>query len=158
MKNYMSILTKKERQCLYKAPVYVSLLGALENGEITSKEMKEATTLVHFRTFTSDPILHEYYKKTEKYFIVNIEKEKKMLPNNEIKAKEILHKKLEEVNDVLSKLDTKFSSKLKKSLYSLANHIVNTENNWKQAISILVDPFIDIHDLHISEDLFKGKD
>ena len=151
----MLILTKEERQCLYKAPVYVSLLGAIENGKITSNETKEATILVHYRTFTSNSILHEYYKKVEEYFINNTKKEKIMLPSNEKKAKEILHKKLEEVNSILTKVKSKFSNELKKSLYSLANHIANTDNNWTQAISILVDPFIDTPDLHLSEDLFK---
>ena len=155
MKNHMLILTKEERQCLYKAPVYVSLLGALENGEITSNEIKEATILVHYRTFTSNSILHEYYKKVEQLFINNIQKEKIMLPSNEIQAKEILHKKLDEVNTILTKVKSKFSNELKKSLYSLANHITNTDSNWTQAISILVNPFIDTPDLHISEDLFK---
>ena len=158
MKNYISILTEKERQSLYKAPLYVSLLGALDDGKITSKEMKEATTLVHYRTFTSNPILHEYYKKAEDYFINSIEKEKIILPKNVNQAKEVYHRKLEEVNTILSKVDTKFSNELKKSLYSLANHVANADNNWIQALSVLVDPFIDSPNLHISEDLFNQED
>jgi len=155
MKNHMLILTKEERQCLYKAPVYVSLLGAIENGEITSNEIKEATILVHYRTFTSEPILREYYKKVDENFLTNFNKEKLTLPKNEAQAKEILHKKIEEVNTILTKVKSKFSNELKKSLYSLAKHIANADNNWTQTISILVDPFIETPDLNISEDLFK---
>lgn len=158
MKNYMLILTKEERQYLYKAPVYVSLLGALENGDITSNEIKEASEMVHYRTFTSDEILHEYYEKVQQSFNSNIKKEKMMLPSDETQAKKILHKKLEDINTILTKVKSKFSIKLKKSLYSLANHIANTENNWTQAISILVDPFIDTPDLQISKDLFNRID
>jgi hypothetical protein len=158
MKNYLSILTEKERQSLYNAPVYVSLLGALEDGKITANEMKEATTLIHYRTFTSNPILQEYYKKAEDHFINTIEKEQIVLPKNAILAREVYHKKLEEVNTILSKVDAKFSNELKKSLYSFANHIANADNNWIQALSVLVDPFIDTPNLEVSDDLFKKED
>jgi len=154
MGNYFATLTDEEKKLLFDAPVYVSLLAALEDGKISKKELEDATTLVHYRTFTSKPILHKYFKAAETQFRDRLNREELELSEDIEASRTLLHNKLHKVNSVLSKMDEKFVTELKLSLHTFANHIVNVNTSWIQSLPIFVDPFLRTKKKDSSEELF----
>ncbi|MBL4592495.1 MAG: hypothetical protein JKX68_01615 [Flavobacteriales bacterium] len=116
--------------------------------------MRDATSLVHFRAFTSNSILHDYYKAAEIHFNDHLKEQEMELPENIEEARELLHNKLNEVNNVLAKMNKEFTMELKQSLHSFANHIVNVNSSWIKSLPLFIDPLLEIKDKTSSEKLF----
>ena len=154
MEDYFLKLTEAEKKVLFQTPVYVSLLAALEDGKISKQEKKDATSLVHFRTFTSNPILHGYYKLAEDHFNDHLKEQEVELPENIEEARELLHNKLNEVNNILAKMNEEFTEELKQSLHSFANHIINVNSSWVKSLPLFINPLLEIKDKTSSEKLF----
>lgn len=145
MEKFLEVLDEEEREKLYNAPVYVGLLGALEDGRITRHHEKDAIDLVHVRTFSSPKSLHEYYMKAEVLFEAKLKLVEEWLPNDMEAAKAMLREKLNEIKEILDKLENEeFVTDLRLSLRSFADHVSKSAGHWGKALAIFVDPFMEI--------------
>jgi hypothetical protein len=116
-------LSEIDREYLYKAPVFVSVLAASTNNRINKKQKADALKLARLKTFTARPELIFFYKIVEKNFKDGFEElEKQYKPFNKQK-REALIKELEKVDVVISKLDKRIAEILHKSLNEYAHHI-----------------------------------
>jgi hypothetical protein len=61
-------LSPKDTEELLKFPAYISLLAANFEGHLDEVEEKSAIKFSHIKTFSSDPLLSEFYKAADKVF------------------------------------------------------------------------------------------
>lgn len=144
MEDYLLPLNKDERIELLHAPIYVALLGALEDGKITKREEEDAISLAHYRTFTSALILHEFSRRVDKHFKENFYVQKEALPKDVDEARKYLNEKLDNIDVILKKTDNRFSASLKKDLHSFARHVANSDRSWVEQLGLFLDPFLNL--------------
>ena len=123
MKNQLNKLTDEERAKLDRAPVYVSLLAAGSDGQITEKEKSDAVELSHLRTFTADPLLRPYYKEVEAIFASEFTRLSGVyIPFGDAEINEI-KEELGVIYHLCDKLDPEYAELLKQSLKTYAEHV-----------------------------------
>ncbi|MEO6883357.1 MAG: hypothetical protein ABI199_04945 [Bacteroidia bacterium] len=122
-------LTASEQELLLNATVFVSLLAASSDHEVFEEEKADAIKLAHLRTFTSDPVLHEYYVEVDKHFTRNFEAFDKKLPKGNDEREKILREKLTQVNGLLLKLGPDYAEVFHRSLDSYARHVAKSHRN-----------------------------
>lgn len=142
MRNLTENLTEEETKLFFNAPIYVALSAALEDGEITKAERRDAISLVHLRTFTSDPILHSYYKEAEVDFKEKLDEVISSLPEEKEDSRSLLESKMNSINSILTKVDSTFASELKRNLKSFAKHVANVNSSWIDLVTLFIDPVI----------------
>jgi len=114
-------LSEEEVNFLAKCPAVVTVLIAGADQHIDNSEKNWATKLVHYRTFTSDPLLNEYYRRVEEHFEENLsELLEKWDPSN---AEESLSQELANAKPILEKLDDEYAEMIRKSWRSLAKKV-----------------------------------
>lgn len=117
-------LSKEDRDILLKAPAVVAILAAIsDDGEVSKHEKSESIKLSHLRTFTSEPILQNYYKESEKVFEENFDAVMSQLPTEWSDKEKFLEAELEELKHVLPKLNDVYAKDLVNSLKSFAKHV-----------------------------------
>lgn len=116
-------LKNEERELLYKAPVLVSVLTSCSLNEINEAQKADAIKLSHLKTFTSNPLLREYYEEVDKQFKNQFEATvKDFFPFDENK-RGILKKEIDKVNLIIGKLEITYGKVLHKSLEGYASHV-----------------------------------
>ncbi len=116
-------LSPEDRELLYKAPVLVSVLASCSLNEVNEAQKADAIKLSHLKTFTSDPVLRDYYEEVDKQFKNQFEAiAKEYYPFNEDK-RNALKNEIERVNLVLGKVGIPLGQVLHKSLEGYANHV-----------------------------------
>jgi hypothetical protein len=118
---YFSSLTPEETDQLMHAPAIVTVLIAGADENIDRKEKGWAERLIHYRTFTSDPKLHDYYVEVNETFVDQLESLIASWKPQETEAQ--LTAKLSVLKDVLAKLDPEFADLLKNSWRSMAKKV-----------------------------------
>jgi hypothetical protein len=117
-------LNETDREILMRAPSLVALLAAIsDDGEVSKHEKAESIKLAHFRTYTADPMLQNYYKEVDKVFESYFEEEMAQLPEEWKDKEDHLEGKLTALNTVLPKLNTVYAKTLVTSLKSFAKHV-----------------------------------
>ena len=125
MENQLTKLSTYEKKLLLQAPVLISILASSTDQKVDRKEKKEAIELSHLRTFTSKPILQNFYKEVELVFTINLEELLlKYEPLNEV-AQGLIKLELKNIYNLLQKLDNSFAEELKISLESYGKHVSN---------------------------------
>lgn len=119
--NYFSQLTPEERDQLLHAPAIVTVLIAGADEDIDRKEKGWAERLIHYRTFTSDPRLHDYYVEVNEIFVEQLDSLIASWKPQETEAQ--LTAKLSVLKDILVKLDPEFADLLKESWRSMAKKV-----------------------------------
>ena len=118
---YFDALSDLEVQQLAQAPAQIAVLIAGADDNIDKSETGWATKLVNYRTFTSDPRLHEYYELVSAAFepVLNslVESWQPESTEKELSAA------LDGLNTVLGKLDADYADLLKDSWRSLAKEV-----------------------------------
>ncbi len=114
-------LSEAEVYFLVKCPALVTVLIAGADKQIDKSEKNGAFKLVHYRTFTSDPLLNEYYRRVEEHFEENLsELLEKWNPSD---TQEFLSQELATAEPILEKLDDEYAEMIKKSWRSLAKKV-----------------------------------
>jgi len=122
-------LKKDEKALLVKAPALVSFLAVDRDNTTYKTEQAEALKLSHIRTFTSDPLLTDYYKEVEKFFESQWNKlNQKYSPLNKANRKTI-EQEIARINKLLDRMDPKFADALRESLHSYAEHVGKADQN-----------------------------
>ncbi|MBK5271958.1 MAG: hypothetical protein JJE22_13175, partial [Bacteroidia bacterium] len=73
-------LTESENEALLKFPAYISLLAANSDDKLDEAEKKSAIKFSHIKTYSSNPLLAEFYNEADKVFENNIKQLDKDLP------------------------------------------------------------------------------
>jgi hypothetical protein len=124
-------LNPDDREILLRAPAVVAILAALSaDGEVSKNEKAESIKLAHLRTYTSDPILHNYYKEVDKNFESYFDEIMAMLPEGEQEKEDFLEAKLVELRAVLPKMNDIYAISLTSSLRTFAKHVFKTNSSF----------------------------
>ena len=116
-------LTSEEIGQMLKAPALVSVLASSADSKISDKEKAEAVELSHLKTFTSEPLLRDYYKAVENVFQQNFEVTiAKYSPFDDAK-RSALKDEIDALSTVFAKLDKPFAEALHDSLSGYAKHV-----------------------------------
>lgn len=87
-------ITIKENEELLKYPVYISLLAANSDGKLDDVEKRAAIKLAHTKSFSSNPLLLEYFIETEKVFENNIDQIDHTLPQDKALRERVINRKI----------------------------------------------------------------
>lgn len=126
-------LDEIDRNILLRAPAVVALLAAVsDDGEVSDSEKAESVKLAHLRTYTSKPILHNYYKEVDKVFEAHFDDIMSQLPEDWKEKERFLENRLLNLDPVLLKLDKVYAEELITSLKSFAKHVFKSNSNFLQ--------------------------
>ena len=118
---YFSALSSDEVSQLTEAPAVIAVLIAGADDNIDKKEKSWATRLVHYRTFTSDPKLHEYYETVNLRFEGHLDS---LVDSwNAESSGENLSNKVAALKPILAKLDGEYADLLRDSWRSMARKV-----------------------------------
>lgn len=126
---YYSDLNKKEKEQLLKFPAYISLLAATAEGGIDEQEKKSVVKLTHVKTFSSEPLLSDFYKDAELIFEKTITALDNELPHNKEERASFISRELDKLELLLKKLDPGYASILRHSMESYKQHISKAHRN-----------------------------
>lgn len=116
-------LSNEEIETMLQVPILVSILIAGADNEIDNSEIKEAVSIARLKQKKARIDLIDYYKEVAVDFE---DKLKVMIQHFPAKAEErnpIIIAELEKVNDILPKLDRKFSIEFYSSIKDIAKKI-----------------------------------
>ncbi|MAY83706.1 MAG: hypothetical protein CMP59_06180 [Flavobacteriales bacterium] len=124
-------LTQEDRDILLRAPAVVAILAAIsDDGEVSKHEKAESIKLSHLRTYTSEELLHNFYKESEMVFESNFDDIMSKLPTEWEDKEEYLEAELTELNKVLPKLNEVYAKSLVNSLKSFARHVFKSNSHF----------------------------
>lgn len=122
---HLTALNEEEKALVLKAPVLVTLLIAGADQNVSTKEVNWAKKVIHYRTFTENQRLHDYYEAVSETFEDVLSQH---LEGDEAQLTEaFLTGELTKLSDILPKIDKTYAQTLLKSLRSLANHIAEAD-------------------------------
>ena len=126
-------LDQIDRGIILRAPAVVALLAAVsDDGEVSQDEKAASVRLAHLRTYTSNPILHNFYKEVDKCFEQNFDDILSQLPKDWKEKERFLENRLCNLDPVLQKLDPVYAEELITSLKSFAKHVFKSNSNFLQ--------------------------
>ncbi len=122
-------LSNQEKEALLKFPAYISLLAADSDGKLDKWEKKSAIKFSHIKTFSSDPLLAEFYKEADKVFKRNIEQLDKELPNEREEREAAIKNELSKIERIVLKLGQEYASIMHRSMKSFKDHVSKAHRN-----------------------------
>ncbi len=132
-------LTNPEVALLMKAPALVSVLAASINNTMNNVDKADAIKLAHLKSFTSDPVLADYYKEVEINFKENFEQAENLFTPFDDAKRALLKNEIQTINLVICKLDREFAIPFQLSLSRYAEHVRKAE---KSVLTDFIFPFI----------------
>jgi len=124
-----SELPDSDKTLLLQFPAYISLLAANNDAEMDADEKKAAIWLTHIKTFSTEPILHPFYKQAELVFATNIQLLDEQLPKKRIERSDAIKEALVKIEHILINMNTDYVSTLKRSMISYKNHVSKAHRN-----------------------------
>ncbi|MEZ4776834.1 MAG: hypothetical protein R3D00_26905 [Bacteroidia bacterium] len=115
-----SNLTEQESALLTNAPALITVLIAGADNDISKKETDWAGKLVHYRTFTSEPKLQNYYEAVKEGFESSLDA---LIDGWNENSEALITGELAGVNSILPKIDPEYATLLKESWRSLAQKV-----------------------------------
>jgi hypothetical protein len=127
--NELKNLSEKERASLLTFPAYISLLASHSNNQLDEAESRAATKLAYTKTFSSDPLLSEFYKEADKNFEQTLQKVQNELPSEKKERVDAIRKKLWEIEKILLKLTEPYALAIHRSMKSFKDHVSKAHHN-----------------------------
>jgi hypothetical protein len=122
----LSIIENKK---LLKFPAYITLLAANSDGRLDKEEKKTAVKFSHIKTFSSDPLLADFYAMADKNFEKNIEELDHDLPRGRDKREKAIKIELAELDKIVAKLGEEYVSVMHRSMKSFKEHVSKAHHN-----------------------------
>jgi hypothetical protein len=119
----LSSLTAEEQSFMYRVPALVTVLIAGADSNIEKKELMAATKLVRLRDQMGDEDLMAYYHELSETFEVSIDEVLHAFPGNSASRNKAISVELQQLNDILPKLDQHFATAFYRSLKSFAKRV-----------------------------------
>ena len=128
MKQFNS-LSEQEKDALLKFPAYISLLAADSDGKLDKSEKKSAIKFSHIKTYSSDPLLTEFYKEADIVFERNIEQLDKDLPKEKESREAAIKAELSKLGKIVLQLGKDYASTMHRSMQSFKDHVSKAHHN-----------------------------
>lgn len=122
-------LSEEENEALLKFPAYISLLAANFEGQLDDVEKKSAIKFAHIKTFSSDPLLTDFYNAADKVFKKNIEAIDSVLPKEKDSREAAIKKELQILVKIVSKLGKEYAATMHRGMESFKEHVSRAHNN-----------------------------
>ena len=126
-------ITIKENEELLKYPVYISLLAANRDGKLDDVEKQAAIKLAHTKSFSSNPLLMEYFIEAEKVFENNIEQIDHDLPKGKEGRELVINRKILYFQKMVRRLGKTKTAAMNRSIKSFQTNISRSHH------SVIVD-------------------
>jgi phytoene dehydrogenase-like protein len=126
----LKTLDKKEQEIILQAPAMIAILIAGADDDIDQKERDEARKITKYRRLTGEPILIPYYEMVFEHFEETIYKLLRNYPAMASLRNPIIVKQLEQINDILPKLDKEFAAALYDGLKEYAHHVAKASGGF----------------------------
>lgn len=121
-----SQLSQEEIDQLVQAPAKIALLIAAADQDIDEKETEWAKKLVHYRSFSSEPLLFKYYEMVDQDFENHLTQLEAAYADQPGQLVPQLSEQLAALNPILQKVaatDPDYAQALRKSWRSLAKRV-----------------------------------
>jgi len=123
-------LPENEKAQLLKFPAYVSLLAAnYHNNGIDAEEKKSAIDFSHIKTYSSSPLLREFFEDVEKNFEKTITALNDQLPKKKKEREAAIRSELDKIEKILLHTDSEYSSLLHESMKSYKEHVAHAHQS-----------------------------
>jgi hypothetical protein len=122
-------LTTKEHESLLMFPAYISLLAANADGKLDENEESSAVDFAHIKTYSSDPLLVDFFNDVHQTFSIILNTLNKALPLGKINRDSAIKKKLFELEAIVNKLDQNHAAIIRKSMWSFKEHVSRAHHN-----------------------------
>jgi hypothetical protein len=116
-------LSAQENEDLLKFPAYICMLASNNNDKLDEAEKKAAIKLSHTKTFSSVPLLIEFYKQADEVFELNIEQLDNDLPNDEESREYAINQELVKIEKIIKKLGKVYAITLHESMTAFKDHV-----------------------------------
>jgi hypothetical protein len=126
---HWSELAEKDKGQLLKFPAYITLLACLHDDGMDDKEKKIALRITHIKTFTSPPLLADFYRAAEQVFDENLTAINDELPHSRPRRELVIHTAITELEKILLKLGPHYASALHDSMRSYTRYVSRAHNN-----------------------------
>ncbi len=124
-------LNDEDRKVILRAPAIVAILAAIsDDGQVSEGEKAESVKLAHLRTYTSAPILHNYYQRVDAHFEDNFNDIMSRLPESWEEKEAFLKSRVEAINSILPKLNDIYAKELVLSLRSFSKHVFKSNSSF----------------------------
>lgn len=123
-------LNDKEQDLILKAPAMIAILVAGADDDITDREQQAAVKWARYKRSTSDPLLMPYYDLVHNRFETMLKELLQEYPSLAELRNPIIVKQLEQLNEVLPKLEGDFAVELYESLKRYAHHIAEASGGF----------------------------
>ena len=122
-------LSQQEKKQLIRFPVYVSLLAASKDCCLDRQEKNIAIKLTHIKTFSSDPVLIDYYAAVDQDFEKAVAEISEQLPREKDARELVIRKELRKLEGILKKLDEDYAAIMHHSLRSYKDQVSRAHRN-----------------------------
>ena len=124
-------ISEEDRKILLRGPALVAILAAIsDDGEISNSEKSESIKLSHLRTYTSEPMLQNYYSLVEEEFVKDFNEIQSKLPESWEEKQNYIEEQIAEMSAVLPKLNDVYAKTLVASLKSFARHVFKSNSSF----------------------------
>jgi hypothetical protein len=113
-------LTKSEIDALVEAPVLITILVGMADGELDTEERTWSERLLRSRTYNKPKELNEFYRVVVEGFWARMQSEITHLPKDTKARNRELSDRLSKLNPILAKLDIELAADLYKGFLGLA--------------------------------------
>lgn len=128
MKSYKE-LSEADRSSLLKFPAYVSLLAANAEGAMDAITKKAVIKLTHIKTFSSEPLLLDFFKEAESVFEKNIDDLDHSLSKGKTERDAEIRLALSKNEAILLKLGREYARAIHQSMKSYIDHVAHAHRN-----------------------------
>lgn len=127
MKSGIELLTSEEMELLYLVPAKLAILIAGADNDFDDKEKKAAVEFTKYKKLGHDnPLVQAYYAKVFDNFENNLYGLLKEYPDMAELRNPIIMKQLEQLNEILPKLESAFAQELYKSFRQYALQVAES--------------------------------
>lgn len=137
MPTEISKLNQEDRDIILRAPAIVAIFAAVsDDGMVSENEKAESIRLAHFRTYTSEPILQDFYQEADKVFMQNFEFVMSNLPESWEEKETYLKSRIVCINDILPQFSKVYSKALVASLKSFSKHVFKSNSSFLETFML----------------------
>ncbi len=122
-------LTTQEHESLLMFPAYISLLAANVDGKLDETEESTAVDFAHIKTYSSDPLLVDFFNDVHQTFSITLQALNKALPLGTVNRDNAIKRKLEELDAIVNKLNPDHADIIRKSMQSFKEHVSRAHHN-----------------------------
>ena len=122
-------LSEQDQAQLLKFPAYISLLASTSENGLDKKEKKAVVKLTHIRTFTTDPLLSDFYRDAELSFAETLTALNKELPQEKVARRQTIIKELNKMDPILNKLGPHYGLVFRRSMEAYKQHVSRAHHN-----------------------------